>query len=228
MRRISRRSGLCLASAALFAGVGVLAARVYKGRFPLSVDHRAARAVPAVLLRLHLIGTEGSRARMSLVLAVGLTVIAVVTLGLALAAWRRHDGWGLLLCLLGPGLAYVLTELVGKPLVGRHRGPTFSFPSGHATVTASVAAVFLLLVHRWYGWRSTIVLTPVACVVPLTVCVAVLQLGWHYPTDLVGGVGVGLASVLAVAAALPDQFGARRLDLVHDRLSARAKDPPDI
>jgi len=170
-------------------------------------------------------GTEGSRGRIGHVPAIGFAVIIVVTIGLALAAWHRRDGWGLLLCVLGPGIAYVLTESVGKPLVARHRGVSLSFPSGHATVTASVAALFLLLVHRWFGWRSTIVLVPVACALPLTVCLAVLQLGYHYPTDLVGGVGVGFGTVLAVAAFFPDYVGAPRLRPV-DECSAPATGPP--
>ncbi len=211
MAHMSRRSGLLVASAGLFAGAGALAARVYHGRVPLDVDRTASRLVMSGLLRAHLTRTDTTAEHADLVLAVAPTVIVVIALTLAAVAWRRRDHWALLLCLVGPPVALLLTEWVGKPLVGRHGGSGFSFPSGHATATSAIAALMLVLVHRWRGRRVTLLLAPLALVLPLGVCVAVLQLQLHYATDILGGVFVGFATVLALAGALPAQLAGGRL-----------------
>ncbi len=95
-----------------------------------------------------------------------------------------------------------LTELVGKPLVDRHMRQTLAFPSGHATDAGVVAALLLVLVFRWAGFRSLALGMPFGAAVPLLVSIAVVGLGRHYATDAVAGVAVGIASVLTVAAML--------------------------
>jgi membrane-associated phospholipid phosphatase len=66
------------------------------------------------------------------------------------------------------------------------RPPTgSSFPSGHATVGV---AVFSLLAGRARGGRSRAGFAATAAFVPLSR----VYVGVHYPTDVVGGAGLGL------------------------------------
>jgi membrane-associated phospholipid phosphatase len=66
------------------------------------------------------------------------------------------------------------------------RPPTgSSFPSGHATVGV---AVFSLLAGRARGPRSRALLAATAAFVP----VSRVYVGVHYPTDVIGGAGLGM------------------------------------
>jgi membrane-associated phospholipid phosphatase len=66
------------------------------------------------------------------------------------------------------------------------RRPTgSSFPSGHATVGV---AVFSLLAARARGTRTRALLATIASFVP----VSRVYVGVHYPTDVIGGAGIGL------------------------------------
>ena len=50
-----------------------------------------------------------------------------------------RDRWRAVACLVGPGLAVVLTEYFLKPLIARRYEQVLSFPSGTTTVVASAA-----------------------------------------------------------------------------------------
>ncbi len=63
----------------------------------------------------------------------------------------------------------------------------FSFPSGHATATASFATLLSLRYPKWY------VIAPCTAYWLYT-CYARLNLGVHYPSDVLVGSVVGLAS----------------------------------
>jgi membrane-associated phospholipid phosphatase len=70
--------------------------------------------------------------------------------------------------------------------------PTFwSFPSGHATVAAAVAASLSILLP---GYRATFLL------LALLVAVSRVMLGIHYPSDAVAGLLLGLEIALLLRA----------------------------
>jgi len=143
---------------------------------------------------------------MGLVVGVGLPLGALIgVLGLAVIAWCRRDGRALILCLVGPALAVVMTDVVLKPLVDRHLGGGLAYPSGHATGAAAVSALMLILLHRWRGWRATAWLAPLAFAIPVGMGLALVRLAFHYPTDVVGGTAMGMATVIAVAVFLDAQ-----------------------
>lgn len=103
-------------------------------------------------------------------------------------------------CAIGPLATVVIVEKVAKPLVGQHAGPPGSatYPSG--TVACVVAlSVGAILVTPQLAKLAVAVLGAVATV---AVCIAVVVLRWHSPTDALGGLGVGLGVVLAIDGGL--------------------------
>lgn len=78
-----------------------------------------------------------------------------------------------------------LTSLVGEQ-------SDFSFPSGHTSSAFSVAVVMFMLMPKKYGVPALIVATLIAY--------SRLYVGVHYPSDVIGGLIVGiLAAVICVA-----------------------------
>ena len=141
---------------------------------PLGVDEWVAQNLVARLPR----GSHHAEAGYGWIARVGepsvFGVMTTVALGWAL---RRRDLPGGLFAVVGPGFAFVLAEIVIKHLVARRihaEDFMFVFPS------------------------AAIVFSPVL----LAVCIAVVALGWHYATDVIGGLALGGAVVLAVAGIL--------------------------
>ena len=71
-----------------------------------------------------------------------------------------------------------------------------SFPSGHVTVVASLAAGALLVAGR----RAQPAVAVVGVAVAAVTAVATVALGWHRPSDVVGAVGLVAAWAAAAAA----------------------------
>ncbi|MEP6851914.1 MAG: phosphatase PAP2 family protein [bacterium] len=88
-----------------------------------------------------------------------------------------------------------------KMLVGRPRPPESlrlgsaggnSYPSGHAVSITIAAMVAILLTLGAAGWvRATVAV--VAVTLAVLVCAARVVLAVHYPSDVLGGAGFGLA-----------------------------------
>lgn len=74
-----------------------------------------------------------------------------------------------------------------------------TYPSGHTTIGTSVALAFLLLLPaRWRPW-----LAAAAGWISASYATAVLFVGWHRPSDALGGIlWSGLCMALAAAAVL--------------------------
>lgn len=141
----------------------------------------------------------------------------------ALCAFARHERWAPLrragvAAGLSAGLGLLVVQIIShfydraRPFVAhphvlhifaRHAADA-SFPSDHAT--ASMAIAVALLLRKRYGWGM---LTLVFAVVLDFGRVAV---GWHYPTDVLGGAALGaLAALVLWAPALR-----RRIDVIAD------------
>lgn len=69
-------------------------------------------------------------------------------------------------------------------------GKDASFPSDHTSGAFAIAFTFLLFGCRRFGWT--------AFVWGVLIAVARVMVGVHYPTDVLGGVGVGAIAALIV------------------------------
>lgn len=77
-------------------------------------------------------------------------------------------------------------------LVDGHRGGRFSFPSNHAANSSTVAtAMVMLLRRRW-------IMSMMGIWVLLN-CYSRLYMGVHYPSDMLGGIALGILIGLATA-----------------------------
>lgn len=77
-------------------------------------------------------------------------------------------------------------------LVDGHRGGRFSFPSNHAANSSTVATAMVMLLRR--RWIMSMMGTWV-----LLNCYSRLYMGVHYPSDMLGGIALGILIGLATA-----------------------------
>ncbi|WP_315771081.1 phosphatase PAP2 family protein [Rhodococcoides kroppenstedtii] len=152
---------------------------------------------------------------MTVVTTVGNTVgVAVLTVILAAIVWRRGDRRAALATLAVMLLGWGLMNGI-KYAVRRTRPPTperlvdlstWSFPSGHAMMSAMVAAVAIVLIFRGLlgrarkrGRAAAAVLTAAT----LLIGFSRLSLGAHWCTDVLAGWALGaLWGTLALRASL--------------------------
>jgi membrane protein DedA with SNARE-associated domain len=120
----------------------------------------------------------------------------VLTAGWALVRRRPIDALALL---GGAALALVLLHVL-KAAYDRPRPPgalvdteDSSYPSGHATYVISLVACATVLVRGGAGWAARIAAVTVAMIVVAVVAATRVYLRAHYLTDVLGGVGLGVA-----------------------------------
>ena len=191
----------------LFVAVAVLGWLVRDHPHPFPFDRASSRVVnsrrlAASLNRHHLGRLDGPHFMHRLVWLgspVGVTVLAAA---LALLAFLWRDRFGMVLAVAGPLVAEIITEQVLKPLVHRQlSNGVNTFPSGHATGITAVVVVLLVLLYRRHGGALALGALPVLTVVVGFVSLALVRLHYHYLTDVVGGIGVGTATVIALTSA---------------------------
>lgn len=184
-------TGAELGLGAALVGLTALAGEAFVHRpWPNRLDVWGYRVLPAGtdLRWAHDFATLGSLT----VLVVG--VLVVFTIGIF------HDWVRAIACATAPVVAVLIVQDVAKPLVGRHIGLSgaSSFPSGTVAAVAALATAFTLVVPT--------LLRPLAAVAgavaTVGASVAVIILRWHYPTDALGGIGVGIGAVLVMDAVL--------------------------
>jgi membrane-associated phospholipid phosphatase len=115
---------------------------------------------------------------------------------IAAAVAFRYDRVVALSCIVGPATTLLVVQLSLKPDVARYLGGGLSFPSGHVAAATAMVAAFVIATRG--KWRLVAIV--LGGVVVVSVSIAVIALGWHYPTDTVGGILTALAGVTFIDA----------------------------
>ena len=175
------------ASAVLYLLVLVIGARVSHTAKPLRFDIDAYRGLHSVRFLARFVDLGSA------------PTVAIVAVLLGVFALERRDRFGVVVCALGPAAAGALTQWVAKPLVGR-RLPWHAdvYPSGHVGGAAAVAVVAVALAYRYGGRRAALAAGPIALCVPLVVAAGVTLRVYHYATDAIGGLAMGVATATVV------------------------------
>jgi undecaprenyl-diphosphatase len=145
----------------------------------------------------------------------GITGMRVLSVLGALDLWRRgrrrRAACALAVALAAFALFTVMKRVLARPRPSALDGSIsddFSFPSGHATMSAAVCCTI-----AWLYWRAGLVgrgpALALAIIVPLIVGISRVYLNVHWATDVLGGWSAGLL-IAVVAAALCDGNRSRR------------------
>ncbi len=158
-------------------------------------------------------------------------LIGAVLIGLALARGRARVALAVLVILVGSA---VTTDRILKPLLAAPRYDSLlglrqiadaSFPSGHGTAAMALALCAILVASP----RTRPYVAAIGALFAIAVSYSFLVLGWHYPSDVLGGFLVaGAWTSLAVAALRfadarwPARSGRRAAGRLLARVHARA------
>lgn len=134
----------------------------------------------------------------------------VVMIGLGAASlilWWRHRERFVVPMLLASASAQGLTFL-GKfafqrprPALGLLDPSSYSFPSGHASVSvAFYGFLCFMLMHRWQAWRTRVNIAFTGAGLAVLIGFSRLYLGVHYLSDVLAGYLVGGLGLLLGAA----------------------------
>lgn len=143
--------------------------------------------------------------------------VAAVTGFLLIRAGRRRGAFLVLMGVIGAGCLNIVLKL----LIRRQRPDfwyliqetSYSFPSGHAAVSAAFAAVVIILFWNT-AWRRFVFV--LAVMGALTIGLTRLYLGVHYTTDVLAGWLVGVLWVLWVQRAAHWYRSRRQGETPHD------------
>jgi membrane-associated phospholipid phosphatase len=149
--------------------------------------------------------------------SIEVTLVIAALLGLALfRGLRLLAVLPVVAILLGSGLEFLGKLVVPSVAPGRafqrfpHILPTlghnvgkYSFPSGHVLRAAIAYGLVLYLAERWelFG-RDSSRLSPVLVLVTLLIGYGVIYLGWHWFSDALGGLLLGLTLLFGLIAYL--------------------------
>ncbi|WP_227982568.1 phosphatase PAP2 family protein [Nocardia spumae] len=125
-------------------------------------------------------------------------VLPLLLIGILWCAWRR-DWWAAGFLLVAPELVVAINTWALKSLWDRHLQHYLAYPSGHTVQFVAIATGSALVAATA---RVRIVVVAVAVVALFAVAVGMIGLGYHYPTDIVGGAALAVAAVTACWAAV--------------------------
>ena len=131
--------------------------------------------------------------------------ILVAVLAVAAAAFKQ---WRIaafvIFALLIESAAYRTTTLV----IHRHRPPVHrleqlpvnaSYPSGHTAASIAVyCGLALLLTSRVAGRLPRLAIWSIALAIPVFVALSRMYRGMHHPLDILGGVAIGVGTLVAI------------------------------
>jgi membrane-associated phospholipid phosphatase len=140
-------------------------------------------------------------ALLGLALFRGLRLLAVLPMATILLASGVELLGKFIVPSVAPGKAFQRFPDI-LPSLGHHVG-RYSFPSGHVLRATIVYGLVLYLAERWelFG-RDSSRLSPVLVLVVFFVGYAVVYLGWHWFSDVIGGLLLGLTLLVGLIAYL--------------------------
>jgi undecaprenyl-diphosphatase len=140
----------------------------------------------------------------------GSTIVVgpLFAVAIVLLLWRRHRREALFLAVSMAGslvLNQSLKLIFQRPrpqLAWAQVQPEYSFPSGHSMNSIVFYLALALIVWVIWGRRAGLPATVLAVVLALLIGTSRIYLGYHYFTDVLGGLLAGAAWLIIVAAAL--------------------------
>jgi undecaprenyl-diphosphatase len=159
---------------------------------------------------LHGIASPGLDWLMNRLTDIGSTLVIIPVFVVAAVFLLSRKRRGALLFLLVVSLGALVLNGTMKLLLERPRPalpwasvlPDYSFPSGHTMNTLVFYGALALIAWSIAGRRVGLLAIAAAALITFGVGVSRIYLGYHYLTDVVGGVLAGIAWLLVVGAAL--------------------------
>ncbi|HEV7973274.1 phosphatase PAP2 family protein [Amycolatopsis sp.] len=123
--------------------------------------------------------------------------VILLVIVVCLVLGRRRDA---LLALLGPAVSVSANTWILKPLFDRQSigfgiEGTLAYPSGHTVSLVSTLAVLALLARPG---PATAVISAMGAILLIAAAVGMIELGYHYFTDIAGGTFFAVAVVFAL------------------------------
>jgi undecaprenyl-diphosphatase len=144
-------------------------------------------ATPGIVALMRVINRAGSWR-----LLLPATLLLLALFRHARARWWLWIG----LMIVAPAAEGLLKILIGR---ARPESAAFGFPSGHATAASAFFGAVLYLAASWpRAPRAVVRALAIACIVLVGLARVILRA--HWPSDVLGGIALGLG--LATAAAL--------------------------
>lgn len=158
---------------------------------------------------LHSLASPGLDALMTAITTLGTSpVILLVSVGVIavlLAGGRRARAAFFATAVVGSvlldGALKVIVHRARPVLPWAHVQPDYSFPSGHTMNGTVLYLALALLVWVARGRRTGSIAVVGALVLSLAIGFSRVYLGYHYVSDVVGGLAAGIAWILVVALA---------------------------
>lgn len=130
--------------------------------------------------------------------------LAVLVALLVCFGWRAGRRRQAVAAALAVGGANIATQLLKvalahprvHPLLGGQQVDSAAFPSGHATASMSIALAAVIVSPP--RWRPPVAVAGTGYV--LAVTSSILIMGWHFPSDVLGGLLVAAAFAFAAVA----------------------------
>ncbi|MFI6955054.1 phosphatase PAP2 family protein [Nocardia sp. NPDC050408] len=136
----------------------------------------------------------------------GYILIPLLLAGAAWFGFRRQWRRAVAMVVI-PELVVGLNSWVLKPLWDRPLHDYLAYPSGHTVHLVAIAAAFVVLTD---SMRARVVTSLIATVALVCAAVGMIGLGYHLPTDILGGTAVAIALVV-VCWKLTGRFLTQRL-----------------
>ena len=140
--------------------------------------------------------------------SLGSATLVVLFSILAVAVFASLRKWRSALQVCAATVVGALWTMIAKSSIERARPPSYlrlteaagySYPSGHATASAALYLTVALLICRYVpARRARFGVIAGAVVLILLVAFSRVYLGVHYPSDVISGICVGVASALLV------------------------------